>query len=89
MKLQVLYHFHFCYPFKKGSAQINHMCRKVLNIGFVCVCVWGGGGGGGGGGQGSEYWGGGGQGGAKLFADCKLIGAPAPSQCQITQFLTL
>ena len=51
----------------------------------------------GGGGQGSEYWGakvqniggGGGQGGAKLFAGCKLIGAPDPNQCQIITFLTL
>ena len=33
--------------------------------------------GGGGGGQGSEYWGEGGKG-CKLFAGCKLIGAPAP-----------
>ena len=29
------------------------------------------------------------QGGAKLFAGCKLIGAPAPNQCQIITFLTL
>ena len=36
-------------------------------------------------GQGSEYLGGGG----KLFAGCKLIGAPAPIQCQIITFLTL
>ena len=34
-------------------------------------------------GQGSEYWG------AKLFAGCKLIEAPAPNQCQIIAFLTL
>ena len=33
--------------------------------------------------------GGGGQGGAKLFAGCKLIGAPDPNQCQIITFLTL
>ena len=34
--------------------------------------------------------GGGGPGkGAKLFAGCKLIGAPAPNQCQIIAFLTL
>ena len=36
--------------------------------------------------------GGGGQRGAKgtkLFASCKLIGASAPSQCQIITFLTL
>ena len=26
---------------------------------------------------------------AKLFAGCKLIGAPAPNQCQIITFLTL
>ena len=48
----------------------GHRRRKVLNIG-----------GGGGGGQGSEYWGGQGSeywGGGKLFAGCKLIGAPAP-----------
>ena len=31
----------------------------------------------------------GGQGGDKLFAGCKLIGAPAPNQCQIITFLTL
>ena len=31
----------------------------------------------------------GGQGGAKILAGCKLIGAPAPSQCQIITFLTL
>ena len=37
----------------------------------------GGGGGGGGGGIG-----------AKRFDGCKLIGAPAPNQCQITTFLT-
>ena len=35
--------------------------------------------------------GGGGGGGraGKLFADCKLIGAPAPNQCQIITFLKL
>ena len=35
--------------------------------------------------------GGGGEGvqGAKLFADCKLIGAPAPNQYQLITFLTL
>ena len=27
--------------------------------------------------------------GAKLFAGCKLIGAPVPNQCQIITFLTL
>ena len=32
---------------------------------------------------------GGGAGGSKLFADCKLIGATAPNQCQIITFLTL
>ena len=32
--------------------------------------------------------GGGGEGG-KLFAGCKLIGVPAPNQCQIITFLTL
>ena len=55
--------------------------------------MWGGGGGG----QRSEYLGGGGgggggargQGGGKLFAGTKLTGAPDPSQCQITTFLTL
>ena len=40
------------------------------------------------GGQGSKHWGGGGQGG-QLFAGCKLIGAPAPNQCQIITFFTL
>ena len=54
---------------------------------------------GGGRGQGSKYWGGGGGarfkilgGGARgdqLFAGCKLIGAPAPNQCQIMTFFTL
>ena len=29
------------------------------------------------------------RGGGKLFAGCKLIGAPAPNQCQIITFLTL
>ena len=33
--------------------------------------------------------GGGGARGAKLFAGCKLIGAPAPNLCQIIAFLTL
>ena len=33
--------------------------------------------------------GGGGARRAKLFAGCKLIGAPAPNQCQIITFLTL
>ena len=39
----------------------------------------------------SEYAGGGrgGARGAKLFAGCKLIGPPAPDQCQIITFLTL
>ena len=31
----------------------------------------------------------GGGGGGKLFAGCRLIGAPAPNQCQIITFLTL
>ena len=48
-----------------------------------------GGGGGGGGGQGSKYWGGGGGKGGQLFAGYKLIGAPAPNQCQIITFFTL
>ena len=64
----------------------RHRRRKVLNIGgggggkvqhILCVC-------GGGGGK----WGKGGKGG-KLFPGCKLIGAPAPNQCQIITFLTL
>ena len=33
--------------------------------------------------------GGGGRGGGQLFAGCKLIGAPAPNQCQIIAFFTL
>ena len=33
--------------------------------------------------------GGGGGGGGRLFANCKLIEAIAPNQCQITTFLTL
>ena len=48
-----------------------------------------GGGGGGEGGKVQNTGGGGGGGGRKLFADCKLIGAPAPNQCQIVTFLTL
>ena len=56
--------------------------RKVLNI-------WGGEGRG----QGSEYWGiGGPRGGGKLFAGCKVDGAPAAisvHQCQIITFLIL
>ena len=61
-----------------------HRRRKVLKIG-----------GGGGGVQGKAYniWGGGGgggrRGGGKVFAGCKLIGAPAPNQCQIITFFTL
>ena len=49
------------------------------------------GGGGGGGGKVQNIGGGGGGGdkGGKLFAGCKLIGAPAPNQCQIITFLTL
>ena len=31
----------------------------------------------------------GGGGGGQLFAGCKLIGAPAPNQCQIITFFTL
>ena len=45
-----------------------------------------GGGGGGGGAASFRILGGKG---AKLFAGCKLIGAPAPNQCQIITFLTL
>ena len=41
-----------------------------------------------GGGQGSKYWGGGARG-DQFFAGCKLIGAPAPNQCQIMTFFTL
>ena len=42
---------------------------------------WGGGGGRvGGGGGGAKF---------SLFAGCKLIGVPAPNQCQIITFLTL
>ena len=43
--------------------------------------------GGGGGGQGSAYWEG--KGGAKLFAGCKLIGAPALNQYQLITFLII
>ena len=48
--------------------------------------------------EGSKYCGGGGEGGGKvqnkwgwgqLFAGCKLIGSPAPNQCQIITFLIL
>ena len=56
------------------------MRRKVLNI-----VGWGGGGKV----QNIRGRGGGEQGGAKLFAGCKLIGAPAPNQCQIITLLTL
>ena len=52
-----------------------HRRKKVLNMV-----------GRGGGGQGSEYWG---AKGGKVFASCKLIGAPAPNQCQIITFPTL
>ena len=45
--------------------------------------------GGGGGGKVQNIGGGGGRGGGQLFADCKLIGAPAPNQCQIITFFTL
>ena len=76
----------------KVSSEL-HRRRKVQNI-------WGGGGGGGGGGgvggsKGSQtfrwLW----EPnfslavGAKLFAGCKHIGAPAPNQCQIITFLTM
>ena len=53
---------------------ILHRPRKVLILGV------------GGGGQGSEYWG---ANGGKLFAGCKMIGAPAPNQCRIITFLIL
>ena len=67
-----------------ASRDNMHRCREILNIGgtkvqniFVClsmcVCVGRGGG----------------QGRTKLFAFCKLIGAPAPNQCQFIAFLTL
>ena len=52
------------------SIRIEHRRRKVLNI-------WGGGGGGGGV-RGKVQNIEGPMGGAKLFAGCKLIGAPAP-----------
>ena len=54
-----------------------HRRRKVLNIGE---------------GAGARFRILGGQGGGrgvKLFAGCKLIGAPAPNQYQIITFLTL
>ena len=44
---------------------------------FKVQNIGGGGGGGGGGAMG-----------AKLFAGCKLIGAPSPNQYQIIKFLT-
>ena len=60
-----------------------HRRRKVLNIGGTTVQnIWAGKRRGGGGV-------GGGKGGCKLFAGCKLIGAPAPNHCQIIAFLTL
>ena len=58
---------------KHAGMNILHRRRKVLNIG------------GGGGGGGIRILGGGG----KLSAGRKLIGAPAPNQCQIITFLTL
>ena len=51
-----------------------HRRRKVLNIWRV------------GGGKVQNI---GGPRGAKLFAECKVIGAPGPNQCQIITFLTL
>ena len=51
-----------------------------MNIGGPRLRILGGGGGAGGA-RGAR--------GAKLFAGCKLIGAPAPNQCQIVTFLTL
>ena len=54
-----------------------HRGRKILNIG---------GGGGGGGGKVQNIGGGGG---GKLFACCKLIGAPAPNQCQLITFFVI
>ena len=53
--------------------------RKVFNIGGQRFKILGGGGGGGGGARR----------GGKLFAGCKQIGAPAPSQCHKITFLTL
>ena len=46
-------------------------------------------GGGGGGGKVQNIWGGGRRGGGKLFAGCKLIGAPVPNQYQIITLLIL
>ena len=65
----------------------NDICNMSLithNISVGRFLILGGGGGGGkvqniGGG-------GGGQGGAKHYAGCKLIGDPAPNQCQIITF---
>ena len=56
-----------------SPARASHRHRKVLNIG----------------GGGAKVQNIGGGGGGKLFAGCKLIGAPAPNQCQIITFLTL
>ena len=47
----------------------------------------GGGGGGGGGGM-PKFRILGRGGGGQIFAGCKLIGAPAPSQCEIIQIIT-
>ena len=66
-----------CLIFMNQKFQV-HRCRKVLNTE---------------GGQGSDYsywgWGGPRGGRGKLFTGCKLIGVPAPNQCQIITFLTL
>ena len=67
---------------------ILHRHRKVLNIVFFFFFFFLGGGGGGGGKVQNIGWGGGAMG-AKLFAGCKMIGAPAPNQCQIITFLIL
>ena len=50
-----------------------HRRRKVLDTGGTKV---------------QNIVGGGGEG-DKLFPGCKIIGAPAPDQCQIITFLTL
>ena len=66
----------------------NDICNMSLithNISVGRFLILGGGGGGGGA-RFRILGEGGGQGGAKHYAGCKLIGDPAPNQCQIITF---
>ena len=55
----------------------NHILSIILHRRRKVLNIGGGGGGGGRGGK------------RKPFSGCKLIGAPAPNQCQLIAFLTL